>query len=206
MLSLEGAHALEGDLANLDRLHESGYRVIGLNHFIDNEFSGSAHGKGKGGLTAKGRALVIGAQERGMIIDLAHASPRAIEDTLEIASKPLIVSHGGVCGTCDSVRNLSDAQVRAVAASGGVIGIGLFRYATCGKTIADTVRAMRYAADLVGVGHVALGSDWDGSAAAIDASGLPLLTEGLLKAGFTREDIAAIMGGNVLRFLRETLH
>jgi microsomal dipeptidase-like Zn-dependent dipeptidase len=87
-----------------------------------------------------------------------------------------------------------------------VIGIGLFRYATCGKTIADTVRAMRYAADLVGVGHVALGSDWDGSAAAIDASGLPLLTEGLLKAGFTREDIAAIMGGNVLRFLRETLH
>lgn len=205
LLGLEGVHALESNLGNLDRLHAAGFRLIGLNHFFDNAFSGSAHGKEKGGLTPLGRELVKRAQAAGMIIDLAHASPRAIDDVLAISDKPVISSHGGVRGTCESVRNLSDEQVRAIAASGGVIGIGLFKYATCGKELADTVRAMRYAADLVGVAHVALGSDWDGSTAVIGPSGLALLTEAMLKEGFSSEDIAAIMGGNVLRVLRAAL-
>jgi microsomal dipeptidase-like Zn-dependent dipeptidase len=205
LLSLEGAQALEGDLVNLDRLYAQGFRIIGLTHFFDNEFSGSAHGKTKGGLTPLGKALVLAAEEKGMLIDLAHASPKAIDDTLALASKPVIVSHGGARGICDSVRNLSDAQLRAIAAKGGVIGIGLFKFATCRKDIAGTVRSMRYVADQVGIEHVALGSDWDGSKAVIAASGLGLLTEGLLKDGFSQEDIAAILGGNVLRVLRATL-
>lgn len=205
LLGLEGVHALQSDLANLDRLYAAGFRLIGLNHFFDNAFSGSAHGKEKGGLTPLGRELVKRAQAAGMIIDLAHASPRAIDDVLAITEKPVISSHGGVRGTCESVRNLSDEQVSAIAASGGVIGIGLFKYATCGKGIADTVRAMRYTADLVGVAHVALGSDWDGSTAVVGPGGLALLTEAMLKEGFSSGDIAAIMGGNVLRVLRATL-
>jgi microsomal dipeptidase-like Zn-dependent dipeptidase len=205
MLMLEGAHALEGDLANLDRLYAQGFRIIGLTHFFDNEMSGSAHGKKKGGLTPLGRQLVERAQALGMVIDLAHASLPAIDDTLAISKEPVIVSHTGVRGTCDTVRNLSDRHLRNLAASGSVIGIGLFKYATCGKTLEDTVKTMRYVADLVGVQHVALGSDWDGSATVVDASGLTLLTEAMLKANFSPEEVAAIMGGNVLRVLRQTL-
>jgi microsomal dipeptidase-like Zn-dependent dipeptidase len=205
MLMLEGAHALEGDLANLERLYERGFRLIGLAHFYDNDMSGSAHGKQKGGLTALGRQLVERAQARGMLIDLAHASPRAVDDVLAMTRKPVIASHGGVRGTCDTIRNLSDAQVRGIAASGGLVGIGLFKYATCGKTLADTVKAIRYVADRVGVRHVALGSDWDGSTTVIDSSGLALLTEEMLKHGFGRDEIAAILGGNALRVLRQTL-
>jgi microsomal dipeptidase-like Zn-dependent dipeptidase len=103
------------------------------------------------------------------------------------------------------VRNLADEHIRGIAGTGGVIGIGLYEYATCGKTLEDTVRAMRYVADLVGVQHVALGSDFDGSAAIINVSGLPMLTEVMLKAGFTEKEIAAIMGGNALRVFRQAL-
>jgi membrane dipeptidase len=205
MLMLEGAHALEGDLANLDRLYAQGFRIIGLSHFFDNEMSGSAHGKKKEGLTPLGRQLVERAQALGMVIDLAHASVPAIDDMLSISKRPVIVSHTGVRGTCDTVRNLSDRQLRNLAASGSVIGIGLFKLATCGKTVEDTVKAMRYVADLVGVQHVALGSDWDGSPSVVDASGLALLTEAMLKANSTPEEVAAIMGGNVVRVLRQTL-
>jgi microsomal dipeptidase-like Zn-dependent dipeptidase len=103
------------------------------------------------------------------------------------------------------VRNLSDSQIRAIAATGGVMGIGLFKYATCGKRLEDTVKAMRYVADLVGVQHVALGSDFDGSKTVVNAGGLVLLTAAMLDAGFTKDEITAIMGGNVLRVLQQTL-
>ena len=103
------------------------------------------------------------------------------------------------------VAGRSALQLRDLAASGSVIGIGLFKLATCGKMLEDTVKAMRYVADLIGVQHVAVGSDWDGSPAVIDASGLPLLTEAMLKGSFSPKEVAAIMGGNVLRVLRQTL-
>ena len=205
MLALEGIHALEGDPANLERLYNLGFRVIGLNHLFDNDMAGSAHGLKKGGLTLPGRELVLRTQARGMIIDLAHVSPQAIDDTLSMVNKPVIVSHTGVRGTCDTVRNLSDSQIREIAATGGVLGIGLFKYATCGKRLEDTVKAMRYVADLVGVQHVALGSDFDGSKTVVNAGGLVLLTAAMLDAGFTKDEITAIMGGNVLRVLQQTL-
>ena len=84
MLMLEGSHALEGNLANLDRLYIQGFRIVGLTHFFDNVMSGSAHGKKKGGLTGLGKQLVERAQASGMLVDLAHASLPAIDDTLEI--------------------------------------------------------------------------------------------------------------------------
>jgi microsomal dipeptidase-like Zn-dependent dipeptidase len=205
MLALEGVQALEGKPANLDRLYNLGYRVIGLAHLFDNAMSGSAHGQKKGGLTTPGREMVKRAEKYGMIIDLAHASPQAIDDTLNMVNSPVIVSHTGVRGTCDTVRNLTDRQIKQIAATGGVMGIGLFKYATCGKGLDDTVKAMRYIANLVGVQHVALGSDFDGSKTVINAAGLVLLTSAMLDAGFTKDEITAIMGGNVLRVLRQTL-
>ena len=206
LLGLEGVHALEGDLAHLDDLFAAGFRLLGLTHFFDNEAGGSAHGRQKGGLTPFGRELIQAAEAKGMTIDLAHASEKLIDDVAATTTRPLLVSHTGVRGTCDTQRNLSDRHVRLITETGGLIGIAMFDMAVGEATITAVVRAMRYVADLVGVEHVAIGSDFDGAITApIDASGLPLLTEALLDAGFSVEDTAKIMGGNVLRFLRETL-
>jgi len=206
LLALEGVHALEGNLDHLDVLYEAGYRMIGLTHFFDNEAGGSAHGSDKGGLSPFGRELVQRVQEKHLALDLAHASPRVIDDVLTLATAPLIVSHTGVQGTCAGPRNLSDDHVRRIAATGGVLGLAMFEGAVGGDTVGDTARAMRYTADMVGVDHVALGTDFDGAVTApVDASGLALLTQALMGQGFTDDEIARIMGGNALRVLCEVL-
>jgi microsomal dipeptidase-like Zn-dependent dipeptidase len=127
LLSIEGAHAIEGNPDNLDKLYEAGYRIIGLTHFFDNEIGGSAHGLEKKGLTDFGRKIIMQAQAKNMFIDISHASSMLITDVLEISTKPVLVSHTGVKGTCDRSRNLTDDQIRAVAATGGLIGIGVRR-------------------------------------------------------------------------------
>lgn len=206
VLALEGMHALEAELANLDRLHDAGFRMMGLAHFFDNAVAGSAHGVEKGGLTGLGRTALARMEELGIAVDVAHASPAAVADVLERATRPVVVSHGGVRATCPGPRNLSDDQVRGIAATGGVIGIGLWPGAVCDTTLAGTARAVRHVADLVGVEHAALGSDFDGAVVApVDVTGLPLLTAALLEEGFDDEEVRAIMGGNVVRVLRETL-
>lgn len=205
-LGIEGAHALSGDLDNLDRLYDAGFRMIGLTHFFDNEMAGSAHGLAKGGLTPEGRELVRRMEARGMLVDLAHASPRTIDEVLAMATRPLLVSHTGVRGTCDNRRNLDDARLATIAANGGVVGIGFWDTATCGRDAAAVARAVRYAADRVGIEHVALGSDFDGAIAApFDASGLVQVTDALLAAGFTEDEVRAVMGGNVVRLLQAQL-
>jgi membrane dipeptidase len=206
MLSLEGLHALEGDVANIDRLHAAGFRMLGLVHLFDNDMAGSAHGVGKHGLTDKGRGLVKLAVQHGMIIDLAHASEQTIDDVIAMVDTPVVASHGGVRGTCDTARNLADRHIQAIARSGGVVGIGIYKWATCGNTMQDTVRAVRYVVDLAGIEHVALGTDFDGAVeTVVDATGLPLLTEALLADGFTPPQIRAMMGENALRVFRQTL-
>ena len=124
-LGLEGAHALEGNLQNLDKLYDAGFRMIGLAHFFDNEFAGSAHGVQKHGLTPMGEELIKTLEARRMMVDLSHASSTTINDVLKIAKRPVLVSHTGVKGTCNNNRNLSDAQLQAIAKNGGLIGIGI---------------------------------------------------------------------------------
>jgi microsomal dipeptidase-like Zn-dependent dipeptidase len=142
----------------------------------------------------------------GILVDLAHASPTLVDDVLGIVTRPLVVSHTGVKGTCDNRRNLDDGRLEAIAATGGVIGIGLWTTAVCGETPADWARAVRHAADVVGVDHVGLGSDWDGAVAAIvDASQTVHLTQALMDAGFADDEIRKIMGGNVIRLLEQVL-
>jgi microsomal dipeptidase-like Zn-dependent dipeptidase len=205
-LGLEGTHALEGDLANVGRLFRAGFRMFGLTHFFDNEVGGSAHGVDKGGLTAFGVQLLERMDELGILVDLAHASPALIDDVLARATRPVVVSHTGVKGTCDNRRNLDDGRLAAIAATGGVVGIGLWETAVCGATPTDWARAVRHAVDVAGVDHVGLGSDWDGAVAAlVDASQTVHLTQALLDQGFSEEEVRKIMGGNVIRVLLETL-
>ena len=206
VLGLEGTHALEGDLANVGRLYQAGFRMFGLAHFFDNEVGGSAHGVAKGGLTDFGAQVLKRMEELGILVDLAHASPALIDDVLARTTRPVVVSHTGVKATCDNQRNLDDGRLAAVAATGGVVGIGLWDTAVCGTAPADWARAVRHAVDVAGVDHVGLGSDWDGAVATmVDASQTVHLTQALLDADFSEAEVRKIMGGNVIRVLLRTL-
>ncbi|MDA0821096.1 MAG: dipeptidase [Proteobacteria bacterium] len=207
MLAIEGLHALDGDINNLDRLYAAGYRMMGLTHFFDNEIGGSAHGVHKTGLTEMGYQVVEKMERLGIIVDLAHASDALISDVAAVAKRPLVVSHTGVKGTCDRTRNLSDEQLQLIANTGGLVGIAYFPEAICSTKIEGIAAAIRYTANAIGVRYTALGSDFDGAVnTPIDVSGLPLIAAALAQENFSHEEIAAIMGGNVLRLLKQTLH
>ncbi len=205
-LGTEGAQPLEGNLANLDELYAAGFRMMAPTHFTDTAIAGSSAGMKKNGLTDLGRQWVSAMESHHMLIDLAHASPATLRDVTAMATRPLIVSHTGVQGTCNNPRNLSDDELRAVARTNGVIGIGMWNTATCGRDARAAARAIHYAVNIVGADHVALGSDFDGGVTTpFDASGWPLLTDALLQEGLSEQDIHKIMGENVVRVLLETL-
>lgn len=203
MFSVEGLHNLEGDAANLQLLYASGMRMAGITHFFDNELAGSMHGEDKGGLTDFGREMVLEMERLGVIVDIAHCSHQCVAEVLAMAQRPVVSSHGGVQATCDVNRNLTDDEIRGVAATGGVIGVGYFDGAVCDTSPASIVAAMRHIADLVGVEYVALGSDYDGSVTVgFDTSQIVQVTQALMDDGFTEEEIRAIMGLNALRVIR----
>lgn len=205
-LTIEGLHCLEGKLENLRVLFEAGYRVMAPTHFFDTELGGSAHGLNKMGITEFGKAVLEEMARLHIVLDLAHASPQLMADSLALAKGPVVVSHTGVRGTCDNRRNLNDDQLRAIAATGGVVGIGFWDTATCGTDVASIVRALQYAVGVAGADHVALGSDWDGSTGTpIDAAGVAQITQGLLDAGMKEEEIAKVMGLNTVRVLETWL-
>ncbi len=206
LFSAEGLHNLEGDLSNLGVLYDAGLRMAGLTHFFDNALAGSMHGEQKGGLTDMGREAVRQMEEMGMIVDIAHCSRECVDDILAMARRPVVSSHGGVQATCDVNRNLSDDHIRRVAATGGIIGIGYWEGAVCSTSPEAIVSAMAHVRDLVGVDHVALGSDFDGTVLVrFDTSGLVHVTQALMDAGFSEEEIRAVMGGNAIRVIREGL-
>ncbi|MGQ3102289.1 MAG: dipeptidase [Sphingopyxis solisilvae] len=206
LLSIEGLQNLEGKLANLDKLYAAGFRMAGLTHFFDNDLAGSMHGLKKGGLTPFGRQVVTAMEAKGMIVDIAHCSEACVADILTIARRPVVSSHGGVQATCQVNRNLSDEQIRGVAATGGLVGIGYWDAAICDTSPASIARAMKHVRDLVGINHVALGSDYDGATTVrFDTSKLVQVTQALIEAGFSDDEIRAAMGGNAIRVLRAGL-
>ena len=175
-------------------------------HFTDTAVGGSAAGVGKGGLTPLGREWVKQMEAHGMLIDVSHASAATLHDVTSLATKPVVVSHTGVKGVCNNNRNLDDDQLRAVAATGGVIGVGFWDVATCGTDAKAIATAIRCTVGVVGAEHVALGSDFDGAVTEpFDSSGLALITEALMQQGVSEHDIRLIMGENVARVLSQVL-
>lgn len=206
VLAFEGAHPLEGDIANISMFYEQGYRMMGLQHFFDNELGGSLHGVSHAGLTDFGRQAVSSMVTEGIIIDVAHSSTQVVEDVLALTNVPLVISHTGLKGACDSARNIPDELMQRVAARGGVIGVGYWDGAVCDPSPKSVVKSLRYAIDLLGLEHVALGSDYDGATeVAFDTSELAVLTHEMLESGFGEDEIRAVMGGNMQRFLLENL-
>lgn len=208
LLSLEGAHALEGIIDNVDRLYESGYRIIGFTHFFDNALGGSAHGINKGGITRFGKQVLKRMDELEMFIDISHASPALVEDIFNLSKRPILATHIGIQAVCasKSKRNLTNNQIKQIAASEGLIGIGFWPTVTCNRSIAGIVESIRYVSDLVGVDYVGLGSDFDGNVQIpFTSSSIQQLTNALLQAGFTQQQIRKVMGGNLQKLFLEYL-
>jgi microsomal dipeptidase-like Zn-dependent dipeptidase len=150
-----------------------------------------------------GRQVIARMEALHIIVDLAHVAPTAVTEVLALATRPVVVSHTGVAATCPGPRNLTDAQLRAIAANGGVVGIGYWDAAVCALGAASIVKAIRHAVTVAGIDHVALGSDFDGATATpFDPGALDEITQALLDDGFTPAQVAQVMGGNVVRLLQ----
>ncbi len=206
LFSVEGLQNLEGQASNVDKLYDAGLRMAGFTHFFDNELAGSMHGEKKGPLTDLGREVFDDLERRGVIIDIAHASHPAIAEMLARATKPVVASHGGVQATCKVNRNLTDDEIRGVAKTGGVIGIGYWDAAVCKLTPAAVADAIEHVIKVGGLETAALGSDYDGATTvAWDTSKINVITQELVDRGYTPDEIKAIMGGNTIRVMREAL-
>jgi membrane dipeptidase len=206
ILLSEGGHPLEGDLNNLQRMYDAGFRVLGLQHFFDNELGGSLHGMDHGGLTEFGKQVVVEAEKMGFIIDVAHSSEASARDALAVSTRPFVVSHTGLKGYCDTVRNVSDELIKEIAAKGGIIGVGFWDYAVCEPIIKNITEAIMYGVNLVGAEHIALGSDFDGGIhIPFDATEMVAITDALLAAGLDEESVRLVMGENILNLFLEYL-
>lgn len=211
LLGLEGAEQLEGDLANLERARQAGCGFIGLTWNHANEAASGCLAARDEGLTPWGKELVIRMEEMGILVDLAHASPKTFWDTLEIARKPLIVSHTCCDALYNHPRNLNDTQLKALAAQGGVAGItfvGPF-LAADGGCMQDVVAHILHGITVAGLEHIGIGSDFDGTdpipGLAAGTCCLPDLARALLESGLSPQEIRCIMGGNFARILKENL-
>ncbi len=206
LFSAEGLQTLEGKRENLQKLYDAGMRMAGLVHFFDNELAGSMHGEEKGGLTDFGRTIMTDMEDMGMIVDIAHSSHDTVAEVLRIARRPVVSSHGGVQAVCGVNRNLTDEEIKGVAATGGVIGLGYWDGAMCDTDPKTVAKAVKHVRDLVGIEHAALGSDFDGAVTTrFDTSGIVQITQALMNAGFSEEEIRAVMGLNALRVIEQGL-
>lgn len=202
MMGTEGSHALEGNVDNVDVLFDAGFRMMSLQHFFDNRLGGSLHGIEKRGLTPFGRDVVQRIHEREIILDVAHSAPAVVRDVLAMSERPLLVSHTGVYGNCASARNFPDQLMQEIAVGGGLIAIGYWKAAVCDITPTGVAAAILYAVNLVGEGHVALGSDYDGGTrVAFATDELAVLTQALMEAGLSESAIRKVMGENSVQFL-----
>jgi len=206
LIGTEGSHALDGQLSNVKTLFDAGFRMMSLQHFFDNKLGASLHGVSQTGLTDFGREVIKEIDSLNIILDVSHSSEAVVSEVLSIYNKPVVVSHTGFKGHCDTARNIADTLMQEIAENGGLIAVGYWEGAVCGDSPKDVVEAMKYGLQLVGEDHLSLGSDYDGSiATGFDTSELSALTDEMLKSNFTEGQIRKIMGGNMLKFLQENL-
>ena len=202
--ALEGADGLEGSLDNLRELHGRGVRLVQLMHFLDNDIgSNQTPPYQDRGLTEFGRALIMEANRLGIVVDLAHANTRTIMDAIAVSTQPLLFSHTGAKALHEADRYLTDDEIRAIVAKGGVIGIWP---AEVFETIEGMIRHIEHVRRLAGIDHIAIGSDLRGMsylAAFGEEADFRAITEGLIDAGYSDDDIGKIMGGNFFRVWRQ---
>ena len=214
LLTVEDAVPLEGKIERVDEMYARGVRMAALLWNYENSLgfpnSMDAHAHARP-LKPFGREVVERMNELGMIVDVSHLSEGGFWDVADISRKPFIASHSCARALCDHSRNLTDAQLRAVAEHGGVVGVNFYSAFLNGREDytpnADIIRHMDYIRRKAGIETVALGSDFDGIDCALelgDCAGLPRLAEAM-EGVFTADEIDRIASGNALRVLRDTL-
>lgn len=202
---IENGYAVGLDVDNVDRFRSRGVAYMTLCHNGDNDICDSHKGNQEhNGLSDLGREVVSRMNKTGMMVDLSHASEKSFWDALEYSTKPIICSHSSSRALCDHTRNLTDDQMRALASSGGVAQVCLysgFLKKGGGATVNDAVRHIMHMVDVMGIGHVGIGSDFDGGGGLPgleDASWFVTLTERLISEGFSDNDLSLIWGINFL--------
>ncbi len=215
MIGIEGGEPLEGDVALLRAYYRLGVRIMGLVWNHRNALAdGAMEWETGGGLTRFGRAVVHDMNRLGMVIDTAHLPPAGLRDVLELSVAPVVFSHGNCRQLFDHPRNLWDDQIRSLAARGGVFGISYVNAFMVPEHFRATVRTVAdhvdHVCQVVGnAGHVALGSDWDGTEQVPegleDARSLPNLTAELIRRGYAEAELVQILGGNYQRVFRQVL-
>jgi len=213
LLSIEGGECLEGSLTALRAFRRLGVRALGLTWNLRNDLGdGVGQAESRGGLTAFGRQVVHELNRLGMVVDVSHLSEAGFWDVLEVSSQPVIASHSNARAVCDHPRNLTDAQIRALAQMGGVMGMNFcpeFVVSDGSPTVEDVVRHIDHIVSLVGPDHVGMGSDFDGidgtPVGLEDVSRMPAITEALLARGYDEDSVRKIMGGNFLRVFQQVL-
>ncbi len=212
LLTLEGGEALAGRIEVLRAFHRLGVRGVTLTWNGRNELGDGVLESGTGGgLTRFGVAVVREMNRLGMVVDVSHLSEHGFRDVLRESGKPVIASHSNCRSLCDHPRNLHDWQIKALAAAGGVVGLCFYpAFVHRNKPSLETwLHHARHLADLAGVDCIGIGSDFDGMEYSIpeifDSTRLPLVAGGLLKSGFSREEVQKILGGNFLRVLKQVL-
>ncbi len=210
MLGIENGYAIGKDIANIERYRRQGVIYMTLCHNGDNDICDSARGNSEhGGLSPFGRRVVKEMNRVGMLIDLSHAAESTFYDTLALSEQPVVCSHSSCRALCDHPRNLTDAQMRALAAKGGVIQVTMYAGFLCKEgeaTLDDFMRHLLHAIDVAGIDHVGIGTDFDGDGkvtGCADASQLRNVTRELLRRGFSPDEIEKIWGGNWLRVLQQ---
>jgi membrane dipeptidase len=221
ILHLEGAEPLAPDLSDLEAWYERGLRSVGLTWSRPNAFAEGvpfrfpSTGDTGPGLTEAGKELVRRCNELGILVDLSHLNERGFWDVAETSSAPLVATHSNAHALCAASRNLTDEQLDAIGASGGVVGVNfaVTFLREDGRPLPDQtgldeiVRHIDYLAERMGIDHVAFGSDFDGAlipTALGGAVGLPKLVDALRDAGHDETSVAKVTHRNWLRVLGET--
>lgn len=209
MLGIENGYAIGSDIANIEKFRNRGVVYMTLCHNGDNDICDSVRGNNEhGGLSEFGYKVVAEMNRVGMLIDLSHAAESTFYAALRASTQPVVCSHSSCRALCDHARNLTDEQLRALAANGGVAQItmyGGFLRKEGEATLDDFMQHLLHAIEVAGIDHVGIGTDFDGDGAITgcsSASQLRNVTRELLRRGFSLHDIEKIWGGNWLRVMR----
>ena len=210
MLGIENGLALEGKLENLQHFADRGVVYITLCHNGDNDICDSARGNNThNGVSAFGEQVIREMNRLGILVDLSHGGEKSFYDALDICSQPIVCSHSSSRALCDHPRNLTDDQMRALAAKGGVAQTTIyhgFLKKEGEAMILDVMAHLDHAIDVMGIDHVGLGTDFDGDGGVrglADSSELINFTRQLLARRYSEQDIQKIWGGNFLRVMAQ---
>ena len=210
MLGIENGLALDGHLDRLQHFAQRGIVYMTLCHNGDNDICDSARGNHThNGISSFGQQVVREMNRLGILVDLSHAGEKSFYDALELSSQPIVCSHSSCRALCDHPRNLTDDQMRALAAKGGVMQITMyngFLVKDGEATVLDALRHLAHAIEVMGIDHVGIGTDFDGDGGVrgmANSSELLNFTRLLLARGYSEQDIEKIWGGNFLRVMTQ---